>query len=785
MLAERVKRIELSTTLKISAKAKAMKAAGIDVIDLSVGEPDFPTPENIKDAARLALDENFTHYTQNDGIPELKKAIITKLAEDNQVSYEPDQIIVSCGAKHSLYNLAVALLNKGEEVIVPAPYWVSYPQQILLAKGKPVIVPTREEDGFRLTTKQLNEHLNFNTKALIINNPSNPTGTGYPRAELEALAQQAVAEGLFIIADEIYEKIVYDDFKFVSIASLGKAIQERTIIINGVSKAYSMTGWRIGFAAGPKEIIAGMNKLQSHNTSNPNSIAQKASIEAFIGPQHSISQMNAEFQKRRNFMMQKLKLIQGISCYQPQGAFYLFPNIAATFGKEYQGMTIRNSFGLAYYLLKEAHVAVVPGEAFGADNYIRLSYATSMTQLEQSMDRIIDAMSKLHVSRKTRKIRLNNVNTKVKGRLGVETELNADDRDALVNEAEYYLPFDHYYEWNANINGVIVQLRTNVSHLYDFWVENWYPAQIESDLEPHGIVYVVDGIPGREPVCYYHSDSKTGIIFNTSYYGQAKQVAVGIVSDLGERLFNVHTVRASCLDYQGQGMLILHAPNVKKERHFYELLAKEGVRLHSDDVVFIRYREKSAIADISERKYYLRTRIMKEFPDFRSLFERSKCENVVSTSSECVKQGCHLEECALDQGEPFCFFAFDKSRSMIDPIWVNGPDGYVKRTDIKWIVILYFDPYGSALKHIEAEHALTILEEGHNRLFQPTVSLEAEHKEQSFYNPYLHHLNPARKEIQKMYYRQLLSLAKCFGINTALGEFEEIQSRIKSILDGA
>ncbi len=378
MISNRIGRLELSPTLRINAKAKSMKAAGIDVIDFSVGEPDFPTPADIKEAGKTAIDDNFTKYTASDGIPELKEAIRARMKADHGLDYHPKEIIVSSGAKHSLYNLMMAILNRDEEVIIPAPYWVSYPQQVLMVKGKPVIVPTREENGFRLTPEELKANISFNTKAVIINNPSNPTGSTYTREQLLEICEIAAAEGLLIIADEIYEKVVYDGYQFHSIASLSDKIKEKTIIINGVSKSYSMTGWRIGYAAGPREIIGAMNIIQSHTTSNANSIAQKAAAEALSGHQAEINQMVAEFSSRRNYMLSKLRRIPEISCFEPQGAFYLFPNASAYYSSEYGGMKIRNSYGLAYYLLKEANVAIVPGSAFGAEDKIILSYASSM-----------------------------------------------------------------------------------------------------------------------------------------------------------------------------------------------------------------------------------------------------------------------------------------------------------------------------------------------------------------------------------------------------------------------
>ena len=382
MISERIAHIGASETLRINAKARELAAQGIDVVDLSVGEPDFPTPGNVKDAGKQAIDTDFTKYTANVGIPELRQAIAEKLKRDNNVEYSPDEIIVSSGAKNCLYNLWMAILNEGEEVIIPAPYWVSYPQQVLLAGGRPVIVNTREEDDFKITPDDLDSAISFSSRALVINNPSNPTGTAYTREELEAICALAAKEGLVIVADEIYEKLVYDGFRFASVASLGKAIKEKTVIINGVSKAYSMTGWRLGYAAGPKEIMSAMAKVQSHNTSNASSVSQMAALEALKGPQMDVARMASEFQRRRNYVIQKLKMIPNVSCMEPRGAFYVFPNFSSFYDKEYEGMLIRNSYGLTYYLLKYANVAVVPGDAFGNGDCIRFSYATSMDNLE-------------------------------------------------------------------------------------------------------------------------------------------------------------------------------------------------------------------------------------------------------------------------------------------------------------------------------------------------------------------------------------------------------------------
>lgn len=399
MLSDRIQKIGFSPTLKISAKAAAMRAEGIDVINLSVGEPDFPTPDNIKSAAKRAIDENFTKYTANDGILSLREAIAKKLKEENGLEYETDEIIVSTGAKNCMYNFCMAVLDSGDEAIIPAPYWVSYPEMVNLAGGTPVVIQTKEENGFRITPDELSAAISPSTKLLILNNPCNPTGAGYSREELSKLAEIIADEGILVVSDEIYEKLIFDGFEFVSFASLGKKIKEQAVIINGVSKAYSMTGWRIGYAAGPREYISAMSKVQSHNTSNASSVSQMAALEALTGPQHEISRRRSEFQIRRNYMADRLRSIPGVSCYEPRGAFYLFPNISSYFKKEYEGMQIRNSYGMSYYLLKHAHVAVVPGEAFGSEGYIRLSYATSMKNIEDAMDRISSALSKLEPTR--------------------------------------------------------------------------------------------------------------------------------------------------------------------------------------------------------------------------------------------------------------------------------------------------------------------------------------------------------------------------------------------------
>src|SRR5512139_207244 len=395
ILSNRARSLKPSPTLAINAKAKSMQAQGISVISFGAGEPDFDTPENIKQAAKKALDAGFTKYTPVGGIDDLKDAIIKKFQRDNQVTYKRSEIIVSCGGKHSFYNLAQAIFDQGDEVIVPAPYWVSYPPMVALANATPVIVETEEKNEFKITPEGLNKALTPKTKALIINSPSNPTGSAYTKSELERIAEIAISKSFFVISDEIYEKIVYDGFQFTSIASLSDEMKKKTIIVHGVAKTYAMTGWRIGYTAGPDEIISAMNNIQSQSTSNPTSIAQKASVEALIGPQNEVEKMVSAFAQRRNYIVDRLNKIPGVSCYKPVGAFYVFPNFSSYYGKSYQGKKIENSTHLADFFLDVARVAVVPGVEFGADPFERLSYATSMEDIKEGLARIEEALKKL------------------------------------------------------------------------------------------------------------------------------------------------------------------------------------------------------------------------------------------------------------------------------------------------------------------------------------------------------------------------------------------------------
>jgi aspartate aminotransferase len=394
-LSSRISNIKVSPTLEITLKANAMKAEGRDIIGFGAGEPDFDTPTHIKRAAIKAIEAGFTKYTPVGGIDELKDAIIRKLKRDNHLNYNRSEIVVSCGAKHTLYNLIQVLFEEGDEVIIPSPYWVSYLDMVILSGAKPVILKTDIFQGFKIQPERLNLVMNERTKAIIINSPSNPAGVVYSASELQAIAEIIFNKDILVISDDIYEKIIYDGLLFCNIASVEERMKQSTVIVNGVSKAYSMTGWRIGYAAGNEKIIAAITKLQSQNTSNPASISQMAALEALDGNQESVSEMVGEFKKRRDLIVGKLNAIPGISCMTPQGAFYVFPDVSALFGQSYHGRNISNSSDLAAYLLEEAGVAVVPGADFGDDQYIRLSYATSSSKIEAGVERIKSAVLKL------------------------------------------------------------------------------------------------------------------------------------------------------------------------------------------------------------------------------------------------------------------------------------------------------------------------------------------------------------------------------------------------------
>jgi aspartate aminotransferase len=381
-IAERISSISVSSTMKVASDAEKLRSEGVDVVDFGAGEPDFPTPDNIKQAAFRAIEQNFTKYTPASGTAELKKAICERHAQDFGTAYAPAECIVTVGGKHVIFNLTQALINAGDEVVIPSPYWVTYKDVVNFAGGKCIFVPTDEQRGFTLTAAMIEPHLTARTRMVIINSPSNPSGAVLDNGEFEKIFRLTSSRGIYLMTDECYCKFLYDSEPF-SIASLPGA-RETVLVAGSLSKTYAMTGWRIGFGLAPSSIVAAMNKLQSHSTSNPTSISQKAAVEALRGPQESVGRMLAEYRKRRDFVVQRLRAIPGVTCQEPRGAFYAYPNISVALGRN--GM--QNPQQFAERLLAEAHVAVVPGEAFGTDRHVRMSYAASMQELERGLDRM-------------------------------------------------------------------------------------------------------------------------------------------------------------------------------------------------------------------------------------------------------------------------------------------------------------------------------------------------------------------------------------------------------------
>ncbi|MEA2103676.1 MAG: pyridoxal phosphate-dependent aminotransferase [Candidatus Cloacimonadota bacterium] len=395
-ISHRAKAIKPSPTLRVAALANQMRAEGIDVINFGVGEPDFNTPSYIKEEAIKAIENNFTHYTKSAGIIELRKAIVEKLKRDNSLEYDPENILVSPGAKASLINVLMTICDPRDEVLIPCPYWVSYTSQVELVDAFPILLPTNMNTKFKVTAKQLDEAIQYlsNPKALILNSPNNPTGSVYTRKELEEIAEVCLKNDIVVISDEIYEKLIYDDVEHISIASLSKEMQDRTIVINGVSKAYAMTGWRLGYSAGPSEIMKRTIRIQSHTTSCVNSITQKAVVVALTEDDGSVEKMRKEFTERRKLLVNSLNEIANVNCEMPKGAFYAFPSISYYIRNNRKG--IKNTAELCEYLLKEFHIAAVAGSAFGAENYIRFSYATSPENIIEGVKRFADGLASLN-----------------------------------------------------------------------------------------------------------------------------------------------------------------------------------------------------------------------------------------------------------------------------------------------------------------------------------------------------------------------------------------------------
>jgi len=393
-LSVKIQQIEESQTLAFTNLARQMKAAGQDVVSLTAGEPDFPTPPHIKMSAIRAIEEDFSHYTANEGIPELLKAIARKFERDNNLHFETSQILVSCGAKHSVFNALQAICNPGDEVVVPAPYWVSYPEMVKLVGARPVSVEALHEHRFKITAQQLRKAVNAKTKALLFNSPSNPTGAVYTQGEIEELAEVVFDSGIFVISDEIYEKVIYDGAKHFSIGSV-KSIHDQVITVNGLSKAYAMTGWRIGYLGAAKEVTQAAAKVQSQVTSNATSISQRAAVDALNGPSEEVERMVSEFKRRRDYIYQELSRIPDLELSEPKGAFYLFPCVKNFAGRRVKGKIMRDDMDICYHFLNEEQLVMVPGTPFGAKNYLRLSYACSMKELEKAVRRLKSGFAKL------------------------------------------------------------------------------------------------------------------------------------------------------------------------------------------------------------------------------------------------------------------------------------------------------------------------------------------------------------------------------------------------------
>ncbi len=379
--------VKTSATLAITARAKQLAAKGVDIIGFGAGEPDFDVPENVKNAAIKAIRDGHNKYTPTSGAPDLKEAIGEKLFKDNNLRYSPSQILVSAGAKQSILNVVLVVCDTGDEVIIPAPYWVSYPEMVIMAGAKPVFLNTSDKENFKITKDSLAKAITPKTKLLFMNSPGNPTGMVYTEKELREIICFAVEKGLYVISDEIYEKVLYDGARHVSPATFNEECYKKVITVNGFSKVYSMTGWRLGYAAGPEEIIKAATNIQDHTTSGANSVAQKAGVEALKGSQDSVVIMVKEFDKRRKYVIDRLNKIKGVSCLLPQGAFYAFPKVSDLYKRKIAGQSVTNSFDLVNLLLEKAYVAFVPGAPFGADDYIRISYATSMVNIEKGMER--------------------------------------------------------------------------------------------------------------------------------------------------------------------------------------------------------------------------------------------------------------------------------------------------------------------------------------------------------------------------------------------------------------
>jgi hypothetical protein len=516
-----------------------------------------------------------------------------------------------------------------------------------------------------------------------------------------------------------------------------------------------------------------MSTAQSHTLSNPCTVSQYAAIEALSGPQHEIDRMREEFVRRRNYMYDRLMTIPHVSCHKAEGAFYLFPNFSHYYPMECDGVQIRNSYGLAYHLLRNAHVAIVPGDAFGSDRFIRFSYATAMDRIRTAMDRITDAMAMLTPSRKIKKRALVNTVTRVRGPVETEPRISVSARDAMVAEADSFMAADGYFEWNANIAGLVVQLRTNSPHLYDFFVENFYPSPLESDIEPHGILYGVNWIPGKETKAYYNTDTRTGFLYKSAFYGQLRSLALGLVTDVGEQIHDLHAVRGVCLDVNGKGVLVVAPAGTGKSSHMAELMKRADTRLVSPEFVFVRHQGGRAVADAPERKFYMPTDLVGKLPALASHFDKSKCENVVTRREDCEVPGCpHAGACPIERGDPYCYLASSASRAMLDPYWIDGPAKHVKRTRVEHVILLTKDAIGRPVTRLEADEALRFVEEGRDDRGRSVP----------FLNPHLLVTSADRVERQRRQWRRLFESTTVNLLNVGRMTRKEAQQTTKDLL---
>jgi hypothetical protein len=518
-----------------------------------------------------------------------------------------------------------------------------------------------------------------------------------------------------------------------------------------------------------------MCKVQSHSTSNPNAMSQRASVAAIEGPQGEVGRMAAEFARRRNAMLYRVRATEGVSCDEPRGAFYLFPNVSEFFDRQYDGCAIRNSYGLAYYLLKYAHVAVVPGDAFGGPEHIRLSYATSMGRIEEGMRRITEALSRLERPRVARRLQLDNVVTKVDHMVAAERAPSVETTSRLVEEANRTIQDASYYEWNASIGGNVIQLRTNSPHLYQFWVENWYPAQLETELEPHGVIYGVKGLPGRQPAAIHDPDSRTGLVINTAFYGQLRALALTTVTDVMERMSGVHAVKAAALDVGGRGLLLMGPPGSGVSTQLFALLRREGVRLVSTDTVFVRYVGGEALADLVERKLYVKTKWVTKEPRLEGLFDRSPLENAVTwahSNDRCPGD----ESCPVTRGMGVCYAASNESRAMLDPYWLGGPKQHTKRTSARAVAIFSREPVGQPVEELRAEDAIARIEHA------SAPGLTGGRATLPWLNPYLLDTSAGRMDSQRRLFGRLFAAARPHAVNTAYISPDELADKLLQLV---